>query len=35
LGTIDVESEVPFAFSEEVQTLLESCSEEIRPLWHR
>jgi len=35
LGTIDVESEVPSAFSEDVQALLESCSKIIRPLWQR
>jgi putative methionine-R-sulfoxide reductase with GAF domain len=33
VGTIDVESEKPNAFSEEVQTLLEACSKLIRPLW--
>jgi putative methionine-R-sulfoxide reductase with GAF domain len=33
VGTIDVESEKPNAFSEEVQTLLEACSKVIRPLW--
>ena len=33
VGTIDVESEKPNAFSEEVQTLLEGCSKLIRPLW--
>jgi L-methionine (R)-S-oxide reductase len=32
-GTIDVESERLNAFSLEVQTLLEACSEMIRPLW--
>ena len=35
VGTIDVESEKPKALSEEVQTLLESYSHIIRPLWHR
>jgi L-methionine (R)-S-oxide reductase len=35
VGTIDVESEMPSAFSEDVQTLLETCSNIIRPLWHR
>jgi L-methionine (R)-S-oxide reductase len=35
LGTIDVESEVPSAFSEDVQVLLESCSKMVRPLWQR
>lgn len=33
IGTIDVESEEPNAFSKEVQTLLQACSEVIRPLW--
>ena len=33
IGTIDVESEEPNAFGREVQTLLEACSEVIRPLW--
>jgi putative methionine-R-sulfoxide reductase with GAF domain len=32
-GTIDVESEKREAFSSEVQVLLESCSQRIRPLW--
>lgn len=35
VGTIDVESERPNAFSEEVQVLLEACCHIIRPLWHR
>lgn len=35
VGTIDVESEKPNAFPEELQTLLEACSKVIRPLWHR
>ena len=35
VGTIDVESEKPNAFPEEVQTLLEACSKMIRPLWRR
>lgn len=35
IGTIDVESEHPNAFSEDVQTLLEACAELIRPLWQR
>jgi putative methionine-R-sulfoxide reductase with GAF domain len=35
VGTIDVESEKPNAFPEEVQTLLEACSKLIRPLWRR
>jgi L-methionine (R)-S-oxide reductase len=33
VGTIDVESEQPNAFSKEIQDLLESCSPVIRPLW--
>jgi L-methionine (R)-S-oxide reductase len=33
VGTIDVESEEPNAFSKDVQDLLESCSTVIRPLW--
>jgi GAF domain-containing protein len=35
VGTIDVESEKPNPFPEEVQTLLEACSKVIRPLWRR
>ena len=35
VGTIDVESEKPNAFSEDVQSLLEACSNVIRPLWRR
>ncbi|OLB19570.1 MAG: hypothetical protein AUH16_06930 [Acidobacteria bacterium 13_2_20CM_57_7] len=35
VGTIDVESEKPNAFSEEVQSYLEACSSVIRPLWPR
>jgi GAF domain-containing protein len=35
VGTIDVESEAPQAFTSEVQMLLEACSDAIRPLWHR
>jgi len=35
VGTIDVESEKPNAFSEDVQALLEACSSVIRPLWRR
>jgi len=35
VGTIDVESEKPNAFPEEVQMLLEACSKVIRPLWRR
>ena len=35
VGTIDVESEMPNAFSREVKTLLETCSDVIRPLWRR
>jgi L-methionine (R)-S-oxide reductase len=33
IGTIDVESKEPNAFSREVQALLQACSEVIRPLW--
>lgn len=33
VGTIDVESEKPNAFSSDVQTFLENCAELIRPLW--
>ena len=33
VGTIDVESEELNAFSRDVQTLLQACSEVIRPLW--
>lgn len=33
VGTIDVESERPIAFGEDVQALLEACSKVIRPLW--
>ena len=33
IGTIDVESEEPNAFSREVEALLQACSEVIRPLW--
>ncbi len=33
VGTIDVESEMPNAFTEGVQALLEACSNMIRPLW--
>ncbi len=33
VGTIDIESEHPHAFSEEVQAVLEACSEVIQPLW--
>lgn len=35
VGTIDVESEKPNAFSVEVQALLENCSGVIQPLWFR
>jgi L-methionine (R)-S-oxide reductase len=35
VGTIDVESEKPNAFTEDVQVLLEACSDVIRPLWRR
>lgn len=33
VGTIDVESEEPNAFSKDVQDLLASCAAVIRPLW--
>jgi putative methionine-R-sulfoxide reductase with GAF domain len=33
MGTIDIESEEPNAFSKDVQDLLESCSAVIRPLF--
>jgi L-methionine (R)-S-oxide reductase len=35
VGTIDVESEMSNAFSEDVQVLLEGCASVIRPLWRR
>jgi L-methionine (R)-S-oxide reductase len=35
VGTINVESEKPNAFSEDSQKLLEACSRVIRPLWRR
>ena len=35
VGAIDVESEISNAFSADVQTLLETCSEISRPLWIR
>lgn len=35
VGTIDAESEKPNAFTEAVQSLLEDCSNVIRPLWRR
>lgn len=35
VGTIDVESNEPNAFSEDVQALLEDCAAVIRPLWRR
>jgi L-methionine (R)-S-oxide reductase len=35
VGTIDVESEKPEAFSKEVQALLEACANVIQPLWRR
>jgi L-methionine (R)-S-oxide reductase len=35
VGTIDIESEKPNAFSKDVQDLLEACSVVIRPLWKR
>jgi L-methionine (R)-S-oxide reductase len=34
VGTIDIESEKPNAFSKDVQDLLEACSVVIRPLWN-
>ena len=33
VGTIDVESEEPHAFSKDIQDLLQACSDVIRPLW--
>jgi L-methionine (R)-S-oxide reductase len=33
LGTIDVESEEPNAFTKDIEDLLGACSEAIRPLW--
>jgi putative methionine-R-sulfoxide reductase with GAF domain len=33
VGTIDVESETPNAFSPETQKLLEECAAVIQPLW--
>jgi putative methionine-R-sulfoxide reductase with GAF domain len=33
VGTIDVESEEPNAFSKDIQDLLQNCSAAIRPLW--
>lgn len=33
VGTIDVESEQPNAFNEDIQKLFEACSVVIRPLW--
>lgn len=35
VGTIDVESDKPNAFSEDVQALLDGCASVIRPLWRR
>jgi len=35
VGTIDIESEKPNAFPEDVQALLEDCSKVIQPLWRR
>jgi putative methionine-R-sulfoxide reductase with GAF domain len=35
VGTIDVESEQPNAFGEQVQHLLESCSKALRLLWEQ
>jgi L-methionine (R)-S-oxide reductase len=34
LGTIDIESELPNAFREQVQSQLERCADVIRRLWH-
>jgi putative methionine-R-sulfoxide reductase with GAF domain len=33
IGTIDVESEEPNAFSKDIQDLLQACSVVIQPLW--
>jgi GAF domain-containing protein len=33
IGTIDVESEEPHAFTQEIEDLLETCSKAIRPIW--
>jgi putative methionine-R-sulfoxide reductase with GAF domain len=33
VGTIDVESEEPNAFNQDIQDLLQACSVVIRPLW--
>jgi hypothetical protein len=33
MGTIDVESEEPNAFNQDIQDLLRACSVVIRPLW--
>ena len=35
VGTIDIESDKPNAFSEDVRALLEDCATVIRPLWRR
>jgi len=35
IGTIDVESAEPHAFTSEVQEILEACSQLIQPLWKR
>ena len=35
VGTIDVESETPDAFSRDAQEFLETCSNVICPLWQR
>ncbi len=35
VGTIDVESEYPNAFSDDIQILLEDCSDAIRRLWEK
>lgn len=34
VGTIDIESEIPNAFSAETQAMLEFVAEILRPLWH-
>jgi L-methionine (R)-S-oxide reductase len=35
VGTIDVESEKPNVFPEDVQAVFEACSKVIQPLWRR
>jgi putative methionine-R-sulfoxide reductase with GAF domain len=35
VGTIDVDSEYPEAFTTEVQPLFEACADIIQPLWRR